>query len=528
MERDINFGDDARKSLYRGVEKLANAVKVTMGPRGRNVLLQQTDNSAIITKDGVSVAREIFLKDTLENMGAQLVKEVANNTNDEAGDGTTTATVLAEAIFRNGLKVVSAGANPIQLKKGMDLMTEEIVKELSKMSINVENKEQIQQVATISANSDKAIGEMIADAMDKVGKDGIITVEEANGIEDELEVVDGLQFDRGYLSPYFVTDKEKMEAVLLKPLVLVTDIKITSIREIMKVLEVAYQTKRPLLIIADDVNGEALQSLVVNNLRGELNVSAVKAPGFGKYRNEVLEDIAVNVGATFISENAGMKLEEVDAGDLGHCEKIIVDKDNTTLIGGQSNIADLEERKNFLKNEIEDVESDYEKEKLKERLAKLNGGVAVLKVGATSETEMQERKDRIEDALNATKAAVEEGVVIGGGSALLKASKTAFSNIQDDLKDDILTGAKTILLSVEAPIRQIANNAGFEGAFVCQKVKDEKTKVGFDASTGEYVDMIKAGIIDPAKVERVALQNAVSVSSLLLTTEATVTASQED
>jgi len=527
LKKEITFEDEARGTLYDGVEKLADAVKVTMGPRGRNVLLQVDDNVAVITKDGVSVAREVFLENEIENIGAQLVKEVANNTNDEAGDGTTTATVLTEALFKAGLKVVGAGANPIQVKRGMDIMLDKVLEELENMSVDVDTKEQIQQVATISANSDDEIGEIIAEAMEMVGKDGVITVEEAQGVKDELEVVEGMQFDRGYLSPYFVTDKEKMETHLNNCLVLVTDMKISSIKDIIKILEASYQSKMPLLIIADDVNGEALQSLVVNNLRGELNVCAVKAPGFGKNRNEMLEDIAVNCGATLVSKEAGMSLEDITIEHLGRCKKVIVTKDDTTLIDGESNTIDFQERISYIKNELEEAQTEYDKEILKQRLAKLTGGIAILKIGATTETEMQERKDRIDDALNATKAAVADGIVIGGGCALIKCANKAISSLE--LDEDKMIGANIVLKAVEAPIRQIANNAGFEGGTIVDVIKNsEDENMGFDASTGKYVDMFKAGIVDPAKVEMTALRNAVSVASLLLTTEATITFKRPD
>ena len=527
MKKEITFEDEARGTLYDGVKKLADAVKVTMGPRGRNVLLQVDDNVAVITKDGVSVAREVFLENEIENIGAQLVKEVANNTNNEAGDGTTTATVLTEALFKAGLKVVGAGANPIQVKRGMDIMLDKVLGELKNMSVDVDTKEQIQQVATISANSDDEIGEIIAEAMEMVGKDGVITVEEAQGVKDELEVVEGMQFDRGYLSPYFVTDKEKMETHLNNCLVLVTDMKISSIKDIIKILEASYQSKMPLLIIADDVNGEALQSLVVNNLRGELNVCAVKAPGFGKNRNEMLEDIAVNCGATLVSKEAGMSLEDITIEHLGRCKKVIVAKDDTTLIDGESNTIDFQERISYIKNELEEAQTEYDKEILKQRLAKLTGGIAILKIGATTETEMQERKDRIDDALNATKAAVADGIVIGGGCALIKCANKAISSLE--LDEDKMIGANIVLKAVEAPIRQIANNAGFEGGTIVDVIKNsEDENMGFDASTGKYVDMFKAGIVDPAKVEMTALRNAVSVASLLLTTEATITFKRPD
>ncbi len=526
MAKEIIYSNDARSALLNGVDKLANAVKVTMGPRGRNVLLQRSFGAPHITKDGVSVAKEIELADALENMGAQLVKEVASKTADEAGDGTTTATVLAQAVFKEGLKNVTAGANPIELKRGMDKAVAAIIEELKKMSKPVENKSQIAQVATISANSDKVIGELIAEAMDKVGKDGVITVEEGKSLSDELEVVEGMQFDRGYLSPYFVTNTEKMVAELQDAYVLLYDKKISNMKELLPLLEQVVQGgNKPLLIIAEDVEGEALTTLVVNRLRGTINVTAVKAPGFGDRRKAMLQDIAILTGGTVISEELGRNLESATIDDLGKAGRIVVDKDNTTIVDGAGSKEDIDARINQIKSEIENTTSDYDKEKLQERLAKLSGGVAVIKVGAATETEMKEKKDRVDDALSATKAAVEEGIVIGGGAAVLKAA----NKIKLDLEGDEKIGAEIVVRALKAPIKQIAENAGFDGGVVVYNVENnENENYGFNAATGEYLDMFEAGIIDPAKVERVALQNAVSVSSLLLTTEATVTEIKEE
>jgi len=526
MAKEIKYSNIARGELLEGVNKLADAVKVTMGPRGRNVLLQRSFGAPHITKDGVSVAKEIELEDPIENMGAQLVKEVASKTADEAGDGTTTATVLAQAVFKEGLKNVTAGANPIELKRGMDKALAAIVEELKKMSKPVENKEQIAQVATISANSDKVIGELIAEAMDKVGKDGVITVEEGKSLNDELEVVEGMQFDRGYLSPYFVTNSEKMVAELEDAYILLYDKKISNMKELLPLLEKVVQAgNKPLLIIAEDVEGEALTTLVVNRLRGTLNVTAVKAPGFGDRRKAMLQDIAILTGGTVISEELGRNLESAELSDLGKAGRVVVDKDNTTIVDGAGSKEDIDARIAQIKAEIENTTSDYDKEKLQERLAKLSGGVAVIKVGAATETEMKEKKDRVDDALSATKAAVEEGIVIGGGAAVLKAAK----RIKLDLEGDQKIGADIVVRAVKAPIKQIAENAGFDGGVVVYNVENnDNENYGFNAATGEYVDMFEAGIIDPAKVERVALQNAVSVSSLLLTTEATVTEIKEE
>ena len=525
MAKEITFSDNARNRLYSGVEKLADAVKVTMGPRGRNVLLQKAFGAPTITKDGVSVAREIELKDTLENMGAQLVKEVASKTADEAGDGTTTATVLAHSVFKEGLRNVTAGANPISLKRGMDKATEAILAELKKASKVVANKTEIEQVATISANSDSAIGKMIAEAMDKVGKDGVITVEEAKGISDELDVVEGMQFDRGYLSPYFVTNPEKMTTEFNNPFILLYDKKISSLKEMLPILEGVNKSGRPLLIIAEDVDGEALATLVVNRLRGALQIAAVKAPGFGDRRKAMLEDIAVLTGGTVVSEEMGMKLETTDLSALGTASKIVIDKDNTTIVDGSGSKDAVLARVNQIKAEIANTTSDYDREKLQERLAKLSGGVAVIKVGAATETEMKEKKDRVDDALSATRAAVEEGIVIGGGAALIRAA----AKVKLDLCGDEQIGAAIVLRAIKAPLKQIALNAGYDAGVVANEVeKSSNENLGFNAATGEYVDMFEAGIVDPAKVERVAMQNAVSVASLLLTTEATVTDIKED
>lgn len=519
MAKEIYFSDKARSGLFVGVSKLADAVKVTMGPRGRNVLIQKAYGAPHITKDGVSVAREIELEDSLENMGAQLVKEVASNTADEAGDGTTTATVLAHAIFKEGLRNITAGANPIEVKRGMDKATTAIISELKSMSQEVKDKKEIAQVATISANSDETIGNLIAEAMEHVGKDGVITVEEAKGIEDELEVVEGMQFDRGYISPYFVTNTEKMTCELDNPLILLTDSKITSLKDLVPVLEQIQKTGRPLLIIADDIEGEALSTLVLNKLKGVLNITAVKAPGFGDRKKAMLNDIAILTGATLITSELGLTIEKTTLAELGQCSKIVIDKDNTVVVDGKGSKEAVEARVAEIKIQVENTTSEYDKEKLQERLAKLAGGVAVIKVGAATETEMKEKKDRVDDALSATKAAVDEGIIIGGGSALIKAG----SRVKVDLVDDQLAGAEIILRAIQAPMKQIAINAGYDAGVVVNKVMEsENENFGFNAANGEYVDMLEAGIIDPLKVARVALLNATSVSSLLLTTEATI------
>ncbi len=524
--KEIVYGDVARNELLAGVEKLADAVRVTMGPKGRHVLLERSFGAPHITKDGVSVAKEIELKHPVENMGAQLVKEVASKTADEAGDGTTTATVLAHAIFKEGLKYVTAGANPVMVKRGMDKAVEAIINELKKMSKPVENKEQIAQVATISANNDRKIGELIAEAMDKVGKDGVITVEEGKSLQDELEVVEGMQFDRGYLSPYFVTNPDKMVAEYEDAYILLYDKKISNMKDLLPLLEQIVQAgNKPLLIIAEDVEGEALATLVVNKLRGVLNVVAVKAPGFGDRRKAMLQDIAILTGGQVISEELGRTLENATLQDLGQAGRIVVDKENTTIVDGKGDKAAIEARIKQIKKEIEEATSDYDKEKLQERLAKLSGGVAVIKVGAATEVEMKEKKDRVDDALSATKAAVEEGIVIGGGAAILKAAKKA--KVESPEPDEQI-GIDIIKRAVKAPIKQIAKNAGYEPGVVAMTVEEADENVGFNAATGEYVDMFEAGIIDPTKVERIALQNASSVGSLLLTTEAAVTEVKEE
>jgi chaperonin GroEL len=525
MAKEIFFSDKARSGLFAGVSQLADAVKVTMGPRGRNVLIQRSYGAPHITKDGVSVAREIELSDTLENMGAQLVKEVASNTADEAGDGTTTATVLAHAIFKEGLRNVTAGANPIEIKRGMDKACTAIIEELKAMSQEVQDKKEIAQVATISANSDETIGNLIAEAMEQVGKDGVITVEEAKGIEDELEVVEGMQFDRGYLSPYFVTNSEKMTCELDNPLLLLTDSKITSLKDLVPILEQIQQTGRPLLIIADDLEGEALATLVLNKLKGVLNITAVKAPGFGDRKKAMLNDIAILTGATLITDELGLTLEKATLAELGQCSKVVIDKDNTVVVDGKGSPENVESRVNEIKGQMETTTSEYDKEKLQERLAKLSGGVAVIKVGAATETEMKEKKDRVDDALSATKAAVDEGIVIGGGAALIKAG----AKVDIELSDDQQIGADIILRAIQAPMKQIAINAGYDAGVVVDKVmSNDDINTGFNAATGEYVNMLEAGIVDPLKVARVALLNATSVSSLLLTTEATVSDVKEE
>lgn len=525
MAKEINFSDNARNKLYEGVKQLSDAVKVTMGPRGRNVLIQKSYGAPTITKDGVSVAKEVELADPIANMGAQLVKEVASKTADAAGDGTTTATVLAYSIFKEGLRNVTAGANPVEVKRGMDKASEAIIEELKKGSKKVGGKEEIAQVATISANSDEKIGALIAEAMEKVGKDGVITVEEAKGINDELSVVEGMQFDRGYLSPYFVTNSEKMNTQLDNPYILLTDKKITSMKDILPLLESTMKSGKPLLIIAEDIEGEALTTLVVNKLRGVLNVAAVKAPGFGDRRKEMLKDIAILTGGSVISEELGKTLESASLEDLGQAGRIVIDKDNTTIVDGKGSAEEVKARVAQIKTQIESTTSEYDKEKLQERLAKLSGGVAVIKVGAASEVEMKEKKDRVDDALSATKAAVEEGIVIGGGAALIRAAQ----KVSLSLKGDEQIGYEIILRAIKAPMKQIAENAGYDAGVVVNNVESAKEDTyGFNASNGEYVDMFKAGIIDPLKVARVALQNAVSVSSLLLTTEATINDIKED
>ncbi|STQ85052.1 chaperonin GroEL [Helicobacter fennelliae] len=524
MAKEIKFSDSARNKLYEGVKQLSDAVKVTMGPRGRNVLIQKSYGAPSITKDGVSVAKEIELADPIANMGAQLVKEVASKTADAAGDGTTTATVLAYSIFKEGLRNITAGANPIAVKRGMDKAASAIIEELKKSSKKVGGKGEIAQVATISANSDENIGNLIAEAMEKVGKDGVITVEEAKGINDELSVVEGMQFDRGYLSPYFVTNTDKMTTQLENAYILLTDKKISSMKDILPLLEATMKSGKPLLIVAEDIEGEALTTLVVNKLRGVLNVAAVKAPGFGDRRKEMLKDIAILTGGQVISEELGKTLESADIADLGQAARIVIDKDNTTIVDGKGKSADVKARVAQIKTQIQDTTSDYDREKLQERLAKLSGGVAVIKVGAASEVEMKEKKDRVDDALSATKAAVEEGIVIGGGAALIRAAQ----KVKLKLEGDEAIGYDIIKRAIKAPLAQIAANAGFDSGVVVNEVENQKDSFGFDASSGQYVDMFKAGIIDPLKVARVALQNAVSVSSLLLTTEATINEIKED
>ncbi|RLA79779.1 MAG: chaperonin GroEL [Deltaproteobacteria bacterium] len=518
--KEIKFNTEARDKVLRGVDILANAVKVTLGPKGRNVILEKTWGSPTVTKDGVTVAKEIELEDKFENMGAQMVKEVASKTSDVAGDGTTTATVLAQAIYREGVKVVAAGANPMDVKRGIDKAVETVVEELKKMSKPTKDQKEISQVGTISANNDPTIGEIIAEAMAKVGKEGVITVEEAKGMETTLEVVEGMQFDRGYLSPYFVTDPEKMVVELEDCYVLAHEKKISNMKDLLPLLEQVARAGKPLLIIAEDVEGEALATLVVNKIRGTLKCAAVKAPGFGERRKAMLEDIAILTGGKMISEDLGIKLENVGLDDLGTAKKVIIDKDNTTIVEGGGSRDAIEGRVKQLRTQIEETTSDYDREKLQERLAKLVGGVAVIRVGAATETEMKEKKARVEDALNATRAAVEEGIVPGGGVAYIRCLKAL-----DDLKleGDQQIGVDIVRKALEEPLRQIAENAGKEGAIIVEKVKDSKdVNYGFDAAKEEFTDMMKAGIIDPTKVVRFALQNAASVASLLITTEALV------
>jgi chaperonin GroEL len=518
MAKDIKFDIEARDGLKRGVDALANAVKVTLGPKGRNVIIGKAFGGPNVTKDGVTVAKEIELKDPLENMGAQMVKEVASKTNDLAGDGTTTATVLAQAIVKEGLKNVAAGANPMDLKRGIDKAVEAIVADLAKQAKVVgSDSEKIKQIASISANNDEVIGELIATAFAKVGKEGVITVEEAKGTETFVDVVEGMQFDRGYLSPYFVTNPEKMEAELENPFILLYDKKVSSLKELLPVLEPVAQSGKPLLIIAEDVDGEALSTLVVNKLRGALKIAAVKAPGFGDRRKAMLEDIAILTGGTVISEERGYTLENTTIDMLGTANRVTIDKDNTTIVNGAGDTELIKNRVNQIKGQMETTTSDYDKEKLQERLAKLAGGVAVLYVGAASEVEMKEKKDRVDDALHATRAAVEEGIVAGGGVALLRA-KTVLSTLKADNADEA-TGIQIVSRAVEAPLRTIVENAGLEGSVVVAKVTEATGDFGYNAKTDEYTDMLKAGIIDPKKVTRVALENAASVSGMILTTE---------
>jgi chaperonin GroEL len=527
MPKQLKFDEEARASLLKGVNILAQAVKATLGPKGRNVVIDKKFGSPTITKDGVTVAKEIELKDSYEDMGAQMLKEVASKTSDIAGDGTTTATVLAQAIFREGLRNVTAGANPMGLKRGIEAAVEAVTEDLKKLSKSTKDKKEIAQVATIASNNDKTIGNLIAEAMEKVGKDGVITVEESKSADTVLDVVEGMQFDRGYLSPYFVTDAERMEVVLEDALVLIHEKKISVMKDMLPLLEQVARSGKPFLIIAEDVEGEALATLVVNKLRGTLHTCAVKAPGFGDRRKAMLEDIAILTGGKAITEDLGIKLENIKLEDLGKAKKVVVDKDNTTIVEGAGKSSSIEGRIKQIRAQIDETTSDYDREKLQERLAKLAGGVAVIKVGAATETAMKEKKARVEDALNATRAAVEEGIVPGGGVALLRASKAidALKKLEGDEK----VGALIVKRALEEPIRQIVENAGLEGSVIVEKVKAETVPTrGYDAESMEYVDMIQAGIIDPAKVERVALQNAASIASLLLTTEALITDIPED
>lgn len=526
MAKELFFDTNARDRLKKGVDALADAVKVTLGPKGRNVIIDKKFGAPTITKDGVSVAKEIELAEPIENMGAQLVKEVASKTADNAGDGTTTATVLTQAIFNAGIKNVAAGANPMDLKRGIDKAVTAVVAELKKNSKAISTGKEIQQVATVSANNDEEIGKMIADAMDKVGKDGVITVEEAKGTETEVRTVEGMQFDRGYLSPYFVTNTEKMEAELDRPYILIYDKKISSMKELLPILEPVAQSGKPLLIIAEDVDGEALATLVVNKIRGALKVAAVKAPGFGDRRKAMLEDIAILTGGTVISEERGYKLENATVDYLGTAEKVNIDKDNTTIVNGAGESSHIQARIAEIKSQIEKTTSDYDREKLQERLAKLSGGVAILYIGAATEVEMKEKKDRVDDALHATRAAVQEGVVVGGGVALVRAS-----SVLDTVKgenEDQDTGVNIIRLAIEAPLRTIVENAGGEGSVVINKIKENKGNFGYNARTDVYEDLFEAGVIDPTKVTRLALENAASIAALLLTTECVVADVKEE
>ena len=524
--KELHFNVDARAALKRGVDQLADAVKVTLGPKGRNVVIDKKFGAPTVTKDGVTVAKEIELSDPLENMGAQMVKEVATKTSDNAGDGTTTATVLAQAIYREGLKNVTAGVNPMALKRGIDKAVTAVVEELKRISVPTNGRKEIAQVASISANNDKEIGELIASAMEKVGKDGVITVEEAKGLETTLETVDGMQFDRGYVSPYFVTDPEKMEAVLEDAFILIHDKKIGAMKELLPVLEKVAQTGKPLMIIAEDIEGEALATLVVNKLRGTLKIAAVKAPGFGDRRKAMLQDIAVLTAGNVISDEVGFKLENATLADLGRAKRVVVDKDNTTIIDGAGDTDQIKGREKEIRAAIEKSTSDYDKEKLQERLAKLSGGVAVVNVGAATEAEMKEKKARVEDALHATRAAVEEGIVPGGGVALIRAQKALVNFKLDDAEENI--GVAIIRRAIEEPIRMIVQNAGGEGSIVVEKVKAaESNTFGYNALTDTYEDLVQAGVIDPTKVTRTALQNAASISGLLLTTEALIVEKKE-
>ena len=531
MAKQVIHGEESRAAILRGINQLADAVKITLGPKGRNVVIDKKFGSPTITKDGVTVAKEIELKDALENMGAQMVREVASKTSDVAGDGTTTATVLAQAIFREGVKTVAAGANPMALKRGIDKAVERATQEIKRLSKPVKG-DAIAQVGTVSANGDQTIGNIIAEAMNKVGKDGVITVEESKTMETSLEVVEGMQFDRGYLSPYFVTDPERMEAVLENPLILINEKKISSMKDLLPLLEQVAKMGKPMLIIAEDVEGEALATLVVNKLRGTLNIGAVKAPGFGDRRKAMLEDIAILTGGKVISEDLGIKLENVKLEDLGRAKKITIDKDNTTIVEGAGKQSDIEGRVRTLRAQIDETSSDYDREKLQERLAKLVGGVAVIKVGAATETEMKEKKARVEDAMHATRAAVEEGIGPGGGVALVRAAKALekfLTNKEGEGDPDEQIGVNIVRRALEEPLRQIVQNAGKEGAVVVERVRSEKNEnIGFNAQTEEYEDLVKAGVIDPAKVTRTALQNAASIAGLMLTTEAMVSELPED
>ena len=518
--KEVRFSDDARQRMFKGVNILANAVKATLGPKGRNAVLEKSFGAPTVTKDGVSVAKEIELKDKFENMGAQMVKEVASNTSDEAGDGTTTATVLAQAIIREGLKAVSSGRNPMDIKRGIDKGVASAVEELKKLSKPCKDSKAIAQVGTISANSDESIGKTIADAMEKVGKEGVITVEEGSGLDNELEVVEGMQFDRGYLSPYFINNQQTQATELEKPYVLLADKKISNIRELLPLLEAVAKSSRPLLVVAEDVEGEALATLVVNNIRGILKVSAVKAPGFGDRRKAMLQDIAVLTGGTVISDEVGLSLEKATLSDLGQAKKIVVEKENTTIIDGNGKAGDIKARVESIRQQVEEATSDYDKEKLQERVAKLSGGVAVIKVGAATEIEMKEKKARVEDALHATRAAVEEGVVPGGGVALIRVQKSLDKVVTSN--EDQAVGVRILSRSIEEPLRQIVDNAGEDAAVILNRVKEGKGSFGYNAATGEFGDMLEAGILDPTKVTRLALQNAASVAGLLLTTEVMV------
>jgi chaperonin GroEL len=524
--KEVRFSDDARARMFKGVNILANAVKATLGPKGRNAVLEKSFGAPTITKDGVSVAKEVELKDKFENMGAQMVKEVASNTSDEAGDGTTTATVLAQAIIREGLKAVSSGRNPMDVKRGIDKAVATCVEELKKLSKPCKDSKNIAQVGTISANSDESIGKTIADAMEKVGKEGVITVEEGSGLDNELEVVEGMQFDRGYLSPYFINNQQNQTAELEKPLILLCDKKISNIREMLPLLEGVAKAGRPLLVIAEDLEGEALATLVVNNIRGILKVAAVKAPGFGDRRKAMLQDIAVLTGGTVISDEVGLSLEKATLNDLGDAKKVVVEKENSTIIDGAGKAADIKARVESIRQQAEEATSDYDKEKLQERVAKLSGGVAVIKVGAATEVEMKEKKARVEDALHATRAAVEEGVVPGGGVALVRVLKSLEK--VETKNEDQAVGVKILARAIEEPLRQIVENAGEDAAVILNRVKEGKGSFGYNAATGEFGDMLDAGILDPTKVTRLALQNAASVSGLLLTTEVMIAEAPKD